>query len=124
MGLVDVSHQFKQHCRARAWGRWTWRMRRGGRRVSSQCDYFLGREIDRGKFHNISLRMPSCHDLDHHIIVAKIYPGAEKKLKAYQLWRHCFPIKLPHGPQEELETLFEDLPVDVAPSPEKERPKK
>jgi hypothetical protein len=41
MGLVDVSCQLKQPCRVRAQGRWTWRMRRGGRWVSSQCDYFL-----------------------------------------------------------------------------------
>ncbi len=46
MGLVDVSRQFKQRRRAKARGQWTWRMRRGGRWVSSQCDYFPGREID------------------------------------------------------------------------------
>jgi hypothetical protein len=62
MGLVEVSCQFKQHCQARAQGRWTWQMRRGGRWVSSQCDYFLGQVINCRRFHNISLRMLSHHD--------------------------------------------------------------
>jgi hypothetical protein len=44
-------------------------------------------------------------------------------MKAYQQRRHCFPIKLPRGPHGELETLFEELCVDGAPPPEKERPK-
>jgi hypothetical protein len=35
MGLADVSRQFKQRRQARAPGRWTWRMRRGERWVSS-----------------------------------------------------------------------------------------
>jgi hypothetical protein len=30
MGLIDVSCQFKQCRQAKARGRWTWRMRRGG----------------------------------------------------------------------------------------------
>jgi hypothetical protein len=43
-------------------------------------------------------------------------------MKAYRQWRHCFPIKLPHGPQGKVETIFEELCVDVALPPEKERP--
>jgi hypothetical protein len=82
MGLVDVSRQFKQHRQVRARDRWTWRMRRGGRWVSSQCDYFLGREIERGRFCSIGLRIPSHHDSDHCAIVAKIYSGSEKQMKA------------------------------------------
>jgi hypothetical protein len=78
MGLMDVSHQFKQHRRARAPSHWMWWMRRGGRWVSSQCEYFLGREIDCTRFCNISLQMPSHHDSDHCAIAAKIYSGAEK----------------------------------------------
>ena len=117
MGLVNVSRQFKQRRRARAQGRWTWRMRRGGRWVSSQCDYFLGREIDRRRFCSIGLWMPSHHDSDHRAIVAKIYSGSEKRMKAYQRRRHHFPTKLPRGPQGELETLFEELRLDVAPPP-------
>ncbi len=115
MVLIDVSRQFKQCHQVRAWGRWTWRMRRGGRWVSSQCDFFLGRENDRRRFHSIGLRIPSHHDSDHHAIVAKIYSGSEKKMKAYQKRRHHFPIKLPRGPQGELESLFEELHSEVAP---------
>ncbi len=83
MGLVDVSCQFKQRRRSKARGRWTWQMRWGGRWVSSQRDYFLGREINRRRFCSVALRMPCHHDSDHCAVVAKIYSGAEKKLKAY-----------------------------------------
>jgi hypothetical protein len=37
-------------------------------------------------------------------------------MKAYQRQHHHFPIKLPRGPQGELETLFEEFRSDVAPS--------
>jgi hypothetical protein len=115
MGLVDVSCQFKQCRQVRAQGRWTWRMRQGGRWVSSQCDYFLGRETDHRRIRSIGLRIPSHHDSDHCAIVAKIYSGSEKKMKAYQRQRHHFPIKLPRGPQGELETLFEELCSEFSP---------
>jgi hypothetical protein len=98
-------------------------MRRGGRWISSQCDYFLGREINCRRFCNISLQMPSHHNSDHCAIVAKIYSGAEKKIKAYRQQRHHFLIKLPRGPHGELETLFEELCVDVAPSLKRRDPK-
>jgi hypothetical protein len=75
------------------------------------------------RFCNNSLRMPSHHDSDHHTIIAKFYSGDEKKMKAYQQWHHRFPIKLPRGPQRELETLFEKLCMDIVPPPEKKRPK-
>jgi hypothetical protein len=123
MGLLDVYRHFRQRHRIRARGHWTWRMRRGGRCVSSQCDYFLRREINRRRFCNISLRMPSHHDSDHCVIIAKFYSGDEKKMKAYRQRRHHFPIKLPRGPQRELETLFEKLCVDIVPPPEREKPK-
>jgi hypothetical protein len=123
MGLIDVSCQFKQRCRARARGQWTWRMRRGGRWVSSQCDYFLRREINRRRFRSVALRMPCHHNSDHCAVVVKIYSGAEKKLKAYQLRFSKFPIRLPQGPQGELETLFEELCLDVAPPPRGKDPK-
>ncbi len=67
--------------------------------------------------------MPCHHDSDHRAIVAKIYSGAEKKLKAYQRRFSKFPIRLPRGPQGKLETLFEELCLDVAPPLERERPK-
>ncbi len=123
MGLVDVSPQFKQRCQAKARGRWTWQIRQGGRWVSSQCDYVLGREINRRRFCSVALWMPCHHDSDHRAVVAKIYSGAEKKLKAYQRRFSKFPIRLPRGPQGELETLFEELCLDVAPPPMRERPK-
>jgi hypothetical protein len=123
MGLIDMSCQFKQCRRARARGRWTWRMRRGGRWVSSQCDYFLGREIGRRRFRSVALRVPCHHDSDHRAIVVKIYSGAEKELKAYQRRFSKFPIRLPRGPQGELETLFEELCLDVAPPPRGKDPK-
>jgi hypothetical protein len=106
----------------RAQGRWTWQMRQGGRWVSFQCDYFLGREIDRRRFCSIGLWIPSHHDSDHCAIVAKIYSGSEKKMKAYRRRHHHFPIKLPRGPQGELEPLFEELCSDVAPPLVRERP--
>jgi hypothetical protein len=123
ISLVNVSRHFRQSCRAWAWVHWTWRMRQGGRWVSSQCDYFLRREINHRRFCNISLRMPSHHDSDHCAIIAKYYSGDEKKMKAHRQQRHHFLIKLPRGPPRELETLFEKLCVDIAPPPERERPK-
>jgi hypothetical protein len=47
MDLVDMSRHFCQRLGNRLRGRWTWWMRREGRWISSQCDYFLGRETDR-----------------------------------------------------------------------------
>jgi hypothetical protein len=47
MDLVDMSRHFCQRLGKRLWGSWTWWMRREGRWISSQCDYFLGRENDR-----------------------------------------------------------------------------
>jgi hypothetical protein len=50
MDLVDMSRHFCQCSGTRLRGRWTWRMRREGRWISSQCDYFLGRETNRRRF--------------------------------------------------------------------------
>jgi hypothetical protein len=50
MDLVDMSRHFCQRSGTRLQGRWTWRMRREGRWISSQCDYFLGRETDHRRF--------------------------------------------------------------------------
>ncbi len=50
MGLVDMSRHFCHRSGKRLWGRWTWRMRRGGRWISSQCNYFLGRETNCRRF--------------------------------------------------------------------------
>jgi hypothetical protein len=61
--------------------------------------------------------MPCHHNSDHCAVVAEIYSGAEKKLKAYQRRFSKFPIRLPQGPQGELETQFEEFCLDVAPLP-------
>jgi hypothetical protein len=50
MGLSDLSQHFCQRSRGSMQGRWAWRMRRGRRWITSQCDYFLGRATNRRKF--------------------------------------------------------------------------
>ena len=50
MDLVSMASQFRQRHRHRSRGtRWTWRMRREGRCVSSTCDYLLARGPSRKK---------------------------------------------------------------------------
>jgi hypothetical protein len=72
MDLVKMSRHFRQRSGKRLRGTWTWRMRREGRWISSQCDYFLGRETDRRRFRGINIRMPHYHS-DHRALVAVIY---------------------------------------------------
>jgi len=72
MGLVDMSRHFCQRSEKWLRGKWTWRMRRGGRWISSQCDYFLGRETDRRRFQRVSIWMPSYYS-NHRALVAVIY---------------------------------------------------
>jgi hypothetical protein len=48
MALTDMSNHFCQRRGRRSRRRWTWRMRRGRRWVSSQCDYVLGRATNLG----------------------------------------------------------------------------
>jgi hypothetical protein len=50
MDLVDMSRHFCQRLGTRLRGRWTWQMRREGRWISSQRNYFLGRKTDRRRF--------------------------------------------------------------------------
>ncbi len=57
--LNNLSRHFYQCSGTRLWGRWMWQMRREGRWVSSQCDCFLGREINHGRFQRISVQMQS-----------------------------------------------------------------
>ena len=118
MDLTCMTRQFGQRRRRRVRGRWTWRMRRGGRWISSHPDYFLGRRHNRGKFRNVSLRLPRHFDSDHRAIVAEFYSGPPKRLKAYRRRRQRFPIRLPRvGPRTELETAFEDLQSNCMPPP-------
>jgi hypothetical protein len=50
MALVDMSSHFCQQCKRRSRGRWTWRMRRGGSWISSQCDHVLDRATNLGQW--------------------------------------------------------------------------
>ncbi len=57
MGLTDLSCHFLQRSRGSVRGRWSWRMRRGKRWVTSQCDYVLGRATNRRKYCSVCLRL-------------------------------------------------------------------
>jgi hypothetical protein len=48
--LVNMFRHFCQRLGKRLQGRWTWWLRREGRWISSQCNYFLGRETNRRRF--------------------------------------------------------------------------
>jgi hypothetical protein len=86
MDLVDMSRHFRQRLGKRLRGRWVWQMRRGGRWISSQCNYFLGRETDHRRFWCVSIRMPHYFS-NHCALVAVIYAeGGGGGLKHYQ-WR-------------------------------------
>jgi hypothetical protein len=80
MNLVDMSRHFCQRSGNRLRGRWTWRMRREARWISSQCNYFLGRETDHRTFWRISVRMP-CYHSDHRALVTVIYAEGGEELK-------------------------------------------
>ncbi len=49
--LVDMFRIFCQCLENQLRGRWTWRIRREGRWISSQCDYFFGRDTDHRSSH-------------------------------------------------------------------------
>jgi hypothetical protein len=99
MALTDMSNHFCQQCRRRSRGRWTWRMRRGRRWVSSQCDYVLGRATNLGQWiRHVSVRTPYCHDSDHRAIVAEIHAGGGREMATYQKRCRRFPLKIPRGP--------------------------
>jgi hypothetical protein len=83
MGLTNLSKHFCQRSRGLMRGRWTWRMRRGRRWISSQCDYLLGWCADRRKFCSICLQTPFNQDSDHHAIITRICVGSATKMVAY-----------------------------------------
>ena len=90
-------------------------MRRGGRWVSLQWDYFLGRAINLGRFQRVSIRLPFCHDSDHRALVAKICARGGEDMKKYQ-WRYqCFPLRVPPEPHTKLMGAYEELCLDVIP---------
>ena len=92
--FADMSRQFCQVRRRRTQGRWTWRMRREGRWVSSQPDCVLARKGDRGLFQNVSIKRPRHHDSDHRAVVATIYAGSSRQIRGYRKRRGRFPVRL------------------------------
>jgi hypothetical protein len=96
-------------------------MRREGRWISSQCDYFLGRETDRRRFWCISVRMP-CYHSDHRALVAVIYAEGGEELKRYRRRTQRFPLSLPRGPRTQLDAGYEELLQHVVQPPPRERP--
>jgi hypothetical protein len=121
MGLVDMSRHFYQRSGKRLPGTWTWRMRREGRWISSQCDYFFGRETDCRRFRRVSVRMP-CYYSNHRALVAVIHAGGGEELKQYRRRMQRFPISLPRGPRKQLDAEYEELQRDVVRPPLRERP--
>jgi hypothetical protein len=121
MGLVNMSRHFYQCTGIQLRGTWTWQMRREGRWISSQCDYFFGRETNRQRFRRISVWMP-CYYSDHHALVTAIHAGGGEELKRYHQRMQRFPITLPRGPQKQLNAEYEELQRDVVRPPLRERP--
>jgi hypothetical protein len=108
MNLVNMSRHFCQRLDNRHWGRWTWWMRREGRWISSQCNYFLGRETDHRGFWHISIQMP-CYHSNHRALVAVIYAARGEKLKRYHRQTQHFPLSLLHGPWTQLNAECKEL---------------
>ncbi len=84
MGFTDLSHHFLQQSCGTVRGRWTWRMRRGRRWVTSQCDHVLGRATNRGKYCSVRLRTPRHHNSDHRAIITNIRVGSATRMAAYR----------------------------------------
>jgi len=123
MALSDLSSHFLQWSGRKSRGRWTWRMRRGRRWISSQCDYVLGRVTDLGRwFRHVSVRQPFCHNSDHRALVAEICAGGGREMVAYRKRHHRFPLKIPRGPRTELVGAYEELRLDVIPPPREGAP--
>jgi hypothetical protein len=70
--LIDLFRHFYQCLGTWLWGWWTWQMRREGRWVCFQCNYFLGRETNCRRFQHVSVQMP-CYYSNHCALVAVIY---------------------------------------------------
>jgi hypothetical protein len=120
MGLVDMSRHCRQRSGRRLQGRWTWRMRREGRWISSQCNYFLGRETNRRRFQHINIHdslllRPLCTGCCH-------YTEGGGDLKQYRRQTQPFPISLPSSPWKQLDAEYDELQRDVVHPPLRERP--
>ena len=123
MGLTDLSRHFLHRSRGSVRGRWTWRMRRGRRWVTSQCDYVLGRATDRRKYCSVCLRTPLHHDSDHRAIIINIRAGSATRMAAYRKRMAKFSLKLPRCPLDELCTLYEELRLNVVAPPKRAQPR-
>ena len=122
MDVVCMSRQFRQRRRRRVQGRWTWRMRRQGRWVSSHPNYFLCPTSHRCKFRKVGLRTPWHYTSDHRAIVAQIFSGSPRKLKEYRRRQSRFPIRLDRvGPRSKQEAIFEELQANCIPPPPRAR---
>jgi hypothetical protein len=118
MALINMSSHFCQRRGRRSRGRWTWRMRRGRRWVSSQGDYILGRETNLGRwFLHVSVQTPFCHESNHCSFVAEICAGGGREMAKYQKWYHRFPLEIPRGPRTELVSKYKELHLNVTPPP-------
>jgi hypothetical protein len=71
----------------------------GGRWISSQCDYFLGRETDCRRFWCVSIQMP-CYYSNHRALVTVIYAegggGENNRIKS---GHKDYPAPNPGAPQ-------------------------
>ncbi len=70
-GLTNLSNCFRQQSHSHRQGRWMYRMKRGRRWVTSQCDYFLCRATDRRKFCSVCLCHPFNHISDYQAIITE-----------------------------------------------------
>ncbi len=123
MALINMTSHCCQLRGRRSRGQWTWRMRKGRRWVSSQCDYILGRETNLGRwFWRVSIRMPFCHDSNHRALVAEICAGGGREMAKYRKRYHHFPLKIPRGPRIERASKYKELCLDVTPPPMREHP--
>ena len=83
MDIQDMSRQFRQRRRTWAKGRWTWRMRRRGRWISSQPDYILATDKARRLISNCAMRISNHHKSDHRAMIAMIRGGDSRRLQEY-----------------------------------------
>jgi hypothetical protein len=121
MDLANMSRHFCQRSGKRLQGRWTWRMRREGRWISSQCNYFLVRETNRRRLRRMSVQM-SCYHSNYCGLVAVIYAEGEEELRRYHRQMQRFPLSLPHGPRTQLDAGYKELLQHVVCPPSRERP--
>jgi hypothetical protein len=113
MDLIDLSRHFYQRSGTWLQERWILRMRREVRWVSSQWDYFLGRETNGRRFQHVSIKMP-CYYSNHCALAAVIYAEGVGELKRYRNGPSGSPSPSP-GPRMQLNTKYKDLQWDVVP---------